>query len=325
VLVTGEPFIRLGFQAGLRAHTDFDLVADHAEARAAFPAIDAEKPDVVIVDLALPGMNGISATREIKRRAPGVRVVLLAGYVRERDALEGFAAGADGLVLKTDPVDAVLEAVRSVGHGTKYLSPELRGVAIDRLRAGREAAGAAATPDVLAPLSPREREVLDLLLKGWRNRAIARELCVSIKTVDTHRTRINRKLGCAGSPDLIRFAADNGLLRGVAAPEPEAPAGARTVVLLVDDNPEVQSALLRDAAAPGRAPARASSAAVALREVAAGQGACLITVEGSGPLRAVAALASEQDRDRFVAALDREAAERRPPVDGGDAPIAAAG
>lgn len=311
-------------------------MADHAEARAAFPAIDAEKPDVVIMDVALRGMNGISATREIKRRVPGVRVVLLSSTVRERDALEGFAAGADGLVLKSDPVESVLEAVRAVGHGAKYLSSELRGVAIDRLRAGRgngngngTNGGAEAAADVLAPLSPREREVLDLLLKGWRNRAIARELCVSIKTVDTHRTRINRKLGCAGSPDLIRFAADNGLLGAASASEAEAaPPEPRTLVLFVDDDPELRGTLIREAAGTvlsGRPTAHAPSAAAAVREVVAGEGACLVTVDGAGPLRAVASLPHAQARDLFVAALDREAADRRPPVDGGDAAVAAAG
>jgi DNA-binding NarL/FixJ family response regulator len=324
VLVTGEPLVRLGFRAGVASSGDLELIGDHADARAAFRAIDADRPDVVVMDVTLQGMNGISATREVRRRAPGARILLLSAWLCERDAREGFEAGADGFVLKTEPVEALLAAIRAVCGGKQYVSPGLRGVTVETAGVIRRARGRdEASLDVLDALSPREREVLDLLLKGWRNRAIARELCVSIKTVDTHRTRINRKLGCAGSPDLIRFAADNGLLRGSsgaaatgAAPE------ARTIVLLCDDDAELRGALARDIAGSGPPPARAASAAAALRELGGAEGASLCLVEGNGPLRAAASLPQGPARDGLVAALDRAAAVRRSPVGGGDATLA---
>ena len=157
------------------------------------------------------------------------RVLLLSAWACEREALEGFAAGADGFALKTESAEALLAAIRAVGRGGKYTSPELHGVTAESVREARPAEAPDGNLRVLDVLSPREREVLDLLLKGWRNRAIGRELCISVKTVDTHRTRINRKLGCTGSPDLIRFAANNGLLHR-SAPPPDDDEDARKVV-----------------------------------------------------------------------------------------------
>jgi DNA-binding NarL/FixJ family response regulator len=228
-LVAGEPLFRLGFRTAVESSGDLNLVGDVGDARSAFVGIDGQRPDVVVMDICLPGMNGISATRELKRRAPEVGVLLLSAWGRERDAIDGLDAGASGFALKTDAADALLYAVRAVGHGHRYLSPELRGFGSQVLE-GRPARrrGADGQGGVLDLLSPREREVLDLVLKGWRNRVIARELCVSVKTVDTHRTRINRKLHCSSASDLIRFAADNGLLRAAPSGGPilEAPASA---------------------------------------------------------------------------------------------------
>jgi two-component system, NarL family, response regulator NreC len=212
-LVTGEPVFRLGMRTLLEAAGDIVLCAEAAEARASFAAIEATKPAVVVMDVALQGMSGTSATREIKRRLPDARVLLLAAWLRERDVLEGFASGATGFALKSEPVEALLYAIRAVGQGKTYLSAEARGIA--RELAGRVAPkrAAALAGDVLAALSVREREVLDLVVRGWSNRDMARELCVSVKTIDTHRTRINRKLRCRSAADIVRFAADNGLLR----------------------------------------------------------------------------------------------------------------
>ena len=213
VLVAGEPVFRLGFKSLVASADDLQMVGDASDARSGFPRIDAEKPEVVVMDVALRGMSGITATREVKCRAPDTRILLLAAWPRERDALDGFAAGAHGFALKSEAPETLLYAIRAVARGHSYVTPELRGCGFELLDHHRRARTAEAAHDVLGVLSPREREVLDLIIKGWRNRNIARELCISIKTVDTHRTRINRKLHCTNAADLIRFAADNGLLR----------------------------------------------------------------------------------------------------------------
>jgi DNA-binding NarL/FixJ family response regulator len=211
VLIAGEPLFRLGFKALLASSDDLQLIGEAHDARSAFPVIDADRPDLVVMDIALRGMSGVTAAREIKCRAPDTRILLLSAWARERDALDGFTAGAHGFALKSEAPESLLYALRTVGRGHAYVTPELRGCG-PTLLDGRRARPAAGV-DVLAVLSPREREVLDLIIKGWRNRNIARELCISIKTVDTHRTRINRKLRCTNAADLVRFAADNGLLR----------------------------------------------------------------------------------------------------------------
>jgi DNA-binding NarL/FixJ family response regulator len=208
------------------------------------------------MDIALPAMSGINATREVCRRLPGARVLLMADWARERDVIDGFTAGAQGFMLKSEPVETMLTAMRTVARGGRYLTPKVRGVKV-------EAAESRARPsDLLASLTLRERDVIDLIVKGWRSRDIARELCVSIKTVETHRTRINRKLSCRSSADLIRFAADNGLLR-------RAPSGdtvSRTILFIVDDDPAMRGELLRDILAQGYRSARASSVTLALAE-----------------------------------------------------------
>jgi DNA-binding NarL/FixJ family response regulator len=207
-LIAAEPLFRLGFQTAIATSSDLFVAAEASDARAGFLVIDRDPPEVVVMALALPGMNGIAATREVGRRAPKTRVLLIADWARERDVLDGLAAGAAGFAVTTDPVETLLDAIRLVGAGHRPLPAHLRGLAASSRKA-------ALPDDPLGTLSPREREVLDLVLSGWRNRDIARELCVSIKTVDTHRTHINRKLTCSNGSDLVRFAAENGLLRRV--------------------------------------------------------------------------------------------------------------
>jgi two-component system response regulator NreC len=309
VLVAGEPAFRFGFKAVVEGSGDLQVVADAADARAGFQAIDMEKPDVVVMDVALKGINGIDATREVKRRAPGARVLLLAAWPRERDVLDGFAAGADGFALKTDSIDTLRQALRMVGHGQRYVSAEVRGL---KLETAREVHRSRMPSSTLETLSSREREVLDLVVKGWRNREIARELCISIKTVDTHRTHINRKLHCTGAADIVRFAADNGLLRQ--APSTVGTGGqARTIVVMVDDDQGLRDELLQDMDVQGYQRTNAPTASRALAELRESSSACLFVIEGADgrpAVRAIASLPQADADERLVAALDRAAARR---------------
>jgi DNA-binding NarL/FixJ family response regulator len=214
VLVSEEPVFRLGFRALIQETDDLVMVAEVTDARAGLPVVIAEEPDVVAVEVDLPGVSGIDAARSLTRRLPGSRILLLAGYPRQRDLLEGFAAGALGFALKTDPVESLREALREVGAGRRYVSEKMGGPSPD-LMLKRLSSKTITSPDLLDLLSAREREVFHLVLKGFRNREIARELCIAVKTVNTHRTHINRKLHCSGAADLVRFAAGNGLLNHV--------------------------------------------------------------------------------------------------------------
>ena len=127
VLIAGEPVFRMGFRSLVASSDDLALVGDAPDARSGFARIDSERPDLVVIDLALRGMSGISAIRELKVRAPDARMLLLAAWPRERDALEGFAAGAHGFALKSEPAETLLYAIRTVAGGRSYVTPELRG------------------------------------------------------------------------------------------------------------------------------------------------------------------------------------------------------
>jgi DNA-binding NarL/FixJ family response regulator len=281
---------------------DLKLVADAGDARTGFGAVDAEKPDVVVMDVALRGMSGIDATREVKRRAPKARVLLLAAWPRERDVLDGLAAGADGFALKTDSIEVLLEAIRTVGAGHRYLTQEARGLNLPAPRGIREHDDSDGR-DVLHALSLREREVLGLVIKGLRSRDIARELCISIKTVETHRNHINRKLGCASAADLTRFAADNGLLRS--APSLGLGRQDRTFVVVVDDDPNWRENFLREAEAQGCHYGRASTASLAMAELRELPEPSLRMIDDDGPpVRAVVSLPSADSGMRLVAAMD---------------------
>ena len=173
VLVTSQPVFTLGFRSLVESARDVELVAEAGDARSGFRAIDAHKPDVLVIDLALPGMNGIHALPEVRRRASRTRVLMVADWARERDVLEALSAGAHGFASKSDGTEELLGAIRAVAAGQSYVAPAFhRFVGLEPARLTRSSARAPV--DVLKVLSPREREVLDLVVRGWRNRAIAR-------------------------------------------------------------------------------------------------------------------------------------------------------
>jgi DNA-binding NarL/FixJ family response regulator len=207
-VVDDEPLIREGLRHMLGAEDGIEVVGEAATARDAFAGIERTRPEVVLMDLDLPGMDGAAAVRDLRVRAPEARVLVLTIHDRLRDALDALAAGAIGFALKTEPLAALVGAIRQVAAGVGYVAPALAPL-VDRLRADESRA----SDDVLGTLTIREREVFNLLAGGTSVIAIARELCVSRKTVDTHVTRIYRKLGCHRVADIVRFAALHGLLR----------------------------------------------------------------------------------------------------------------
>ncbi len=207
-LVDDHQVFREGLRAIVSTQPDVSVVGEAASAREAYALLDDLKPDVIVMDVSLPGVCGVTATREVLRREPGARVLVLSMHAEPERAADALAAGAMGYALKEQAASALIEAIRTVGLGQRYLAPELpRGAIEDRVRQQGSASG----DDPLFPLSPREKEVFRLAVRGFSNVGIAEELCISIKTVETHRTRINRKLSAHGTADLIRYAAQHGL------------------------------------------------------------------------------------------------------------------
>jgi DNA-binding NarL/FixJ family response regulator len=201
-LIDDHVLFRQGLRAILGSHADLEVVLEASDARLALPALESAAPDVIVVDVTLRESSRVEATQEILRRCPESKVLVLSMHVSEDVAAEAFVAGAAGYALKDQDAAQVLEAIRAVAAGKRYLAPRLPAAVLARRRASGP----------LAHLSRREREVFDLVVKSRSNRDIAGHLCISVKTVETHRTSINRKLGAHSTADLVRIAARLGLL-----------------------------------------------------------------------------------------------------------------
>ena len=205
VVVDDHAVVRSGLRLLLSAEEDMEVVGDAGTVRDAVFEVRAAKPDVVLLDVTMPGESGIEGLPKLLHEAPDCRVLMLSmqddpSYVRE-----AFAAGARGYVLK-EAIDAeVVAAVREVAAGNRYLHPALgaRMVAAD---------AAAQAADAADPLSDREREVLRLLAHGHTNQEIAKQLYISVRTAETHRSHIMRKLQLLTRAELVRYAIEHGQL-----------------------------------------------------------------------------------------------------------------
>ncbi len=204
LLLDDHELFREALSALLACASDLRVVAETGCARQALARSEALAPDVAVVDISLAGQSGIEAARELRRGRPALQVLMLTMHAHDEHVLRAFAAGATGYVLKNDPGTVIMDAIRTVGRGERFLSPLLSTSVLAR----RDPA--ARQP--LELLSRREREVFDLVIQGYSTRAIARALFIAPKTVETHRTNINRKLSAHSSADLVRLAARAGLL-----------------------------------------------------------------------------------------------------------------
>jgi DNA-binding NarL/FixJ family response regulator len=209
-LVDDHQLFREGLRAVLANQPDLTVVGEASDAREAYTVVDTTQPDVVVLDVALPGVNGIAAARELTRREPRRKILVLSMHVGEDYVARALSAGATGYALKEQSAGELVEAIRAVARGQAYLSPRIsRFVVEDYLRLRR---GEGGTAGPLGALSAREKEVFDLLVRGFSNDGIAGQLCISVKTVETHRAHILRKLRVHSIAELIRFAARHGLV-----------------------------------------------------------------------------------------------------------------
>ena len=205
LVIDDHAVVRSGIRLLLEAEEDIEVVAEAGTAEEAVRAARLEKPDVVLLDVVMPGTSGIEATPDIRAAAKSAGVLVLSmqddpSYVRE-----AFAAGASGYVLKEAVDVEVVQAVREVAAGRKYVHPALGA----RLAASEAEDAAKAASD---PLSEREREVLRLLALGHTNQEIAKMLYISVRTAETHRAHIMQKLGLQTRAELVRHALASGLL-----------------------------------------------------------------------------------------------------------------
>jgi two-component system, NarL family, response regulator NreC len=209
LIVDDHAILRSGLSRVLSAEPDIEVVGEAASAdRAVFEAL-ASKPDVVVMDVVMPGKSGIEGVPAVLQAVPGVKVLMLSMQDDPRYVREAFAVGASGYVLKEAADTEVVGAVRAVASGERYVHPALgaRLIAADAEERRR------AEDD---PLSEREREVLRLLALGHTNQEIAKLLYISVRTAETHRAHIMQKLRLTSRAELVRYALENGLIEATA-------------------------------------------------------------------------------------------------------------
>ena len=207
LVVDDHAVVRTGLRRVLDAEPDIETVGEAPNAeRAVFEAM-AHKPDVVLMDVVMPGKSGIEIIPTLQQNAPQARVLVLSMQDDPRYLREAFDAGASGYVLKEAADTEVVDAVRAVAAGERYVHPTLGARLVEAEAAERRRAEE-------DPLSEREREVLRLLALGHTNQEIAKLLYISVRTAETHRAHIMQKLRLSSRAELVRYALSEGLLEG---------------------------------------------------------------------------------------------------------------
>jgi DNA-binding NarL/FixJ family response regulator len=208
MLADDHKIVRQGLRVLLEAEPDFHLVGEAGDGLEAVQMIERLRPDVLVLDLMMPGLSGIEVARQVSKRSPQTCVIILSMHANEAYVLEALRNGAVGYVLKDSSADELVQAVREVIAGRRFLSSPLSERAIDAyVNKAQE------TPlDRYETLTAREREVLHLVAEGHTNAEIAERLSISSRTAETHRANMMRKLDLQSQTDLIRYALRRGII-----------------------------------------------------------------------------------------------------------------
>jgi two-component system response regulator NreC len=204
LLADDHAVVRQGFKMLLGAQPDMEIVGEAANGREAVESAETLRPDIVVMDVAMPELNGIEATRRLAASAPHTRVIALSMHKDSVYVREILRAGARGYLLKDSGAEDLVSAIRAVAKGESYLSPAVSNAVLDDYRRH--------VTNPIDLLTSREREVLQMLAEGKTNKEIAGVLNLSVYTVDAHRGRIMEKLNLHSINDLVRFAVRNGII-----------------------------------------------------------------------------------------------------------------
>jgi DNA-binding NarL/FixJ family response regulator len=209
VLADDHTILREGLRALLSTDPDFEIIGEAVDGREAVRCVEKLEPDLLLMDLSMPRMSGMDAISEIKKRYPETKIIALTVHKTEEYLLTTLQAGADGYVLKDATHDELVMAIHNVMAGKRYLSPGISEKVIEGYLDGKE--------DSLADsswqkLSQREREVLKLIAEGYKNKEIAEDLCISLKTVEKHRANLMKKLDLHNAAVLTVYAVEKGLV-----------------------------------------------------------------------------------------------------------------
>lgn len=205
LLADDHAMVRAGLRLLLDRTEGLQVVGEAEDGRAAIDGAQRLRPDVVLMDLTMPGLNGYDATAAIVRREPGVRVLVVSMHEQPEAVARAFRAGASGYVIKGSNGQKLVEAVRIVAGGGRYVSPELGG-------AEAFAGGGSAELERYERLTPRQREVFQLVAEGHTTKGIAERLGIAVKTVEAHRAEIMRRLQIGDLAGLVRYAVRVGVV-----------------------------------------------------------------------------------------------------------------
>ncbi len=210
LLADDHAVLRAGLKTLLNAQPDMEVVAEAADGIEAVRQSREIVPDIVLMDIAMPGLNGLEATQEIKKQNPDVKILVLTMHEEKSYLTQMLRAGADGYVPKKAADTELIDAIRATHRGEHFIHSSMTEGLIADLRQ-KETPGATVDKDE-SGLSSREIEVLRLLAMGHTNQEIADRLFLSIKTVETYKARLKEKLGLKGRAELVRYAIQSGLL-----------------------------------------------------------------------------------------------------------------
>jgi two-component system response regulator NreC len=209
VIAEDHTILREGLRALLSSQQGLKVVGEAQDGREAIRCVQNSAPDVILMDLSMPRMNGLDAIREIKKTNPDTKIIALTVHKTEEYVLTTLQAGADGYVLKDATHSELVMAIMNVLGGNRYLSPGVSEKVIDGYLKGR---GALKSQSAWDTLTQREREILKLIAEGYKNKDIADYLCISLKTVEKHRTNLMNKLDLHNVAALTALAIDKGLI-----------------------------------------------------------------------------------------------------------------
>jgi DNA-binding NarL/FixJ family response regulator len=207
LIADGQLLVRAGICELVKLLPDVNVVAQASDGLEALRLIKLHDPDVILMDIAMPGMNGLEATVLAKKQFPGVRIIILSEHSGEEIVFRALRSGAEGLVLKDDSVEELYSAIKSVAQGRDHLSPRVtKRVVLGYLEAQKGG-------EKSIKLTPRQHEMLQLIAEGQSTKEIASQLNISINTVKTHRLKLMEKLGAHEITGVVRYAAKLGLIR----------------------------------------------------------------------------------------------------------------
>jgi len=209
VIAEDHTILREGLRSLLSSNPEFEIIGEAEDGRQAIERVEKLKPDLILMDLSMPRMNGMDAIREIKKHCPGTKVLVLTVHKTEEHILSTLDAGADGYVLKDATHGELVMALQSVLGGKHYLSPGISEKVIEGYLDGRRTLK---TTTPWGTLTQREREILKLIAEGYKNSEIAGYLYISVKTVEKHRANLMKKLNLHNTSALTAFAIEKGLV-----------------------------------------------------------------------------------------------------------------